>query len=605
MEFSGMQKGKVRYKDWLIVLFTLTANMILMSIYFDFYYDLNDDVFIRDIISGRYTGAPDGHNIQTLYILGGGVSLLYKLCRNVPWYGLFLISCQLGCLYLMGVRLLKLCEKKAAKIGCMILLSIFIWGILLIRMVALHYTFVCAVLAATAVFLFMTTPEGMTPEQFIVWNIPSGLLVILAYQLRTEMLLLVFPFICLAGLFRWSREEVFFEKKHFFAYGVVFALIVAGMLLSRLIDFAAYADDEWKEFLDFFNARTEVYDFHVDVLKNEEHKQFLESVGLNDAQRQLLDNYNFGMDERINAELMEKIAEYALDKTDYFASIRQKTVDYIDRTLHTEDAPYNWIVIFLYLCIALQGVAHAISVQKKADGAEKRKTDVKKWAFLWKLILLGTVRSALWMFILVRGRAPGRITDSLYLVETMLLTGMLWEENQKGRLNGKAEKGDSKWEKTGLVMVLFGMLCLYYMPQTVKETTERETSREESHQACAAIDRYCREHPENFYFKDVYATVGSSQKIFQDVDNTLANHDIMGGWLCKSPLYYKKLDAFGIQTMEEGLLYMDSVYFITGQDDGTSWLSAYYAGNGTMVDVEQIDSVDGNFAVYSIKKLGY
>lgn len=484
-------------------------------------------------------------------------------------------------------------------------MSIFIWGILLIRMVALHYTFVCAVLAATAVFLFMTTPEGMTPEQFIVWNIPSGLLVILAYQLRTEMLLLVFPFICLAGLFRWSREEVFFEKKHFFAYGVVFALIVAGMLLSRFIDFAAYADDEWKEFLDFFNARTEVYDFHVDVLKNEEHKQFLESVGLNDAQRQLLDNYNFGMDERINAELMEKIAEYALDKTDYFASIRQKTVDYIDRTLHTEDAPYNWIVIFLYLCIALQGVAHAISVQKKADGAEKRKTDVKKWAFLWKLILLGTVRSALWMFILVRGRAPGRITDSLYLVETMLLTGMLWEENQKGRLNGKAEKGDSKWEKTGLVMVLFGMLCLYYMPQTVKETTERETSREESHQACAAIDRYCREHPENFYFKDVYATVGSSQKIFQDVDNTLANHDIMGGWLCKSPLYYKKLDAFGIQTMEEGLLYMDSVYFITGQDDGTSWLSAYYAGNGTMVDVEQIDSVDGNFAVYSIKKLGY
>lgn len=84
MEFSGMQKGKVRYKDWLIVLFTLTANMILMSIYFDFYYDLNDDVFIRDIISGRYTGAPDGHNIQTLYILGGGVACYISCAGMCP-----------------------------------------------------------------------------------------------------------------------------------------------------------------------------------------------------------------------------------------------------------------------------------------------------------------------------------------------------------------------------------------------------------------------------------------------------------------------------------------------------------------------------------------
>lgn len=595
------QKDKARYKDCLIMLITLTANIVLLSICFDFYYDKNDDVFVRDIISGRYTGIPNGHNVQTMYIVGGGCSLLYRLCRNIPWYGLLLIMCQMGCLFLIGVRILGLCERRMAKTGCMMFLSVFVWGMILPHAVALHNTFICAILAATAIFLFMTTPKRLTPGQFVVQNIPAVLLVVLAYQIRLNMLLLAFPFICLAGVFRWSEEDTFFRKEHFCRYGGVFALIVAGMLFSHLVDFVAYKGDEWKDFFAFNNARSEVYDFHRGSLAKGEYKEYLYSVGLSDVQQQILDNYNFGIDERIDAEFMEGFAKYALTETDYFKGIWQKVKVYIHRTLYADDAPYNWTVIFLYMCLAICGTHNAVFNRKWIDEKESGMPCGKRWSFIWKLLLLGMVRTALWMFLLIRERTPERITHSLYLVEIMLLAGMLFRENWEMCFVKKAEGESRKRIKCILTVVLFGLLCVGYIPNSVRTTVVGEESRESSHQECCEIDRYCRAHPKNFYFKDVYPTVGTSQKIFQDVDNSLANHDIMGGWLCKSPLYREKLKCFEIETMEEGLL-LDSVYFLTTQDADVKWLCDYYAGNGILVDVEQVDVVNEKYAVYSVKK---
>ena len=37
---------------------------ISVGVFFDYYYDLNDDVLMKDILAGVYTGIPEGHNIQ-------------------------------------------------------------------------------------------------------------------------------------------------------------------------------------------------------------------------------------------------------------------------------------------------------------------------------------------------------------------------------------------------------------------------------------------------------------------------------------------------------------------------------------------------------------
>ena len=132
-------------------------------------------------------------------------------------------------------------------------------------------------------------------------------------------------------------------------------------------------------------------------------------------------------------------------------------------------------------------------------------------------------------------------------------------------------------------------------------TVSDKEAREAVNADCLAIAEYCKEHPGNFYFEDVYSTVGFSQKIFAKADNTLSNYDIMGGWMCKSPLYYEKLEQFGITTMEDALLYDENVYFImetvTGDAD---WLREYYAGKGITVDIEQVDIVGDNYGVYQV-----
>ena len=49
----------------------------LSAVFFDFYYDLNDDVLIKDIVSGAYTGTPDAHSIQMLYPISRVICFAY------------------------------------------------------------------------------------------------------------------------------------------------------------------------------------------------------------------------------------------------------------------------------------------------------------------------------------------------------------------------------------------------------------------------------------------------------------------------------------------------------------------------------------------------
>lgn len=612
-----------KYGNCVIIILTVAVNIVAMSFCFDYYYDLNDDVMMKNVMAGVYAGTPDGHNMQTLYPLGAFISRLYKLFRTLPWYGMFLWLCQIGSLFLIGYRLLALLKKWQAKLACMSLLTIFIWGVLLPHMIALQYTITCTMLASAAIFLFMTTKSGLSAKQFIIYNIPSILLAILAYQLRSEMLLLVFPFIGLAGLYKWAEEDKFFEKENYIKYGIVIACILVGMFISRLIDYAAYSGESWKAAVDFFNSRTEVYDFHYDILTSGEHAEYLASIGLSDSQQELLANYNFGLDEDIDAELMAEIAKYAASDTSGDSSLTRRVFDriskYIYRTLHGGDFPYNFLVIAGYACAFVSGMWSAF----------KNVRDRKRWNFLWELVLLGIVRTVLWMYILIKDRDPERITHSLYLAESMVLMGMFCmrhflytvrdAQSINGVLNVQAVHGiengkiDSVKFDVGLNVIaivslmLVVLICFSNLPKNITATQADANKRETANRGAYAISQYCSSHPQNFYFEDVYSTVSFSQKIFENVDNSLTNYEIMGGWMCKTPLYGEKLRRFGLGNTQDALLKEERIYFIIeipdmegGTYSGPEWMVEYYHDKGFNVALKQIDVIDNRFAVFQV-----
>lgn len=612
--------GIRKYENCILALTFITVNVLLMGICFDLYYDLNDDTMMRDIMAGVYSGTPDGHNMQTLYPMGALVALCYRLCRPVPWYGLFLCLCQFGCFYLLGVRLCALRDdsdivpvagQAALRQKCILLLglSLYMWGVCLPHLVNIQYTITCAMLSASAIFLFLTTREGMTARQFIMQNIPSVILVVVAYQLRSEMLLLTFPMICLAGLYRLMEEKEIFTSENLCKYGGVLGIMLLGMILSYGADQAAYSSTEWKDFRSFFDARTTVYDFYPELVTDESYAGALTELGVEPHQQTLLRNYNFGLDDAIDTQLLAKIADHAVDSIggskDWPSILRGKISYYLYRTFHSGDAPYNVLVLWAYAAVFITGCTACRNQIRQESSPDDLRTDsqnagkgiFRSYAFVWQLVLLAAVRSALWMFILLRGRDPVRITHSLYLVEFALLAGML----VRGLRSGAGRSGVMRG-----MAVLAGLIIAGALTDSISDVREDQSFREWVNTDWYEIDTYCREHEDIFYFEDVYSTVAFSQRLFDGADNSYANYDIMGGWMCKSPLYREKLQRLGVVSAGEALCAQDNVYLIMSDvemmERGLDWITAYYAAQNVPVDVEKADSIGQSYSVYRIVK---
>lgn len=598
-----------KYENCILTFMILLLNVILMGVCFDFYYDLNDDTMMKDIMAGIYTGTPDGHNMQTLYILGALIAFCYRLCRSIPWYGLFLCLCQFGCFFLMGLRLTgfmnhedsatKADGNRCGKIFVLLILCLFQWGICLPHLINVQYTITCAMMSATAIFLFVTTPETKDVRQFVIRNIPSMILVVLAYQLRTEMLLLTLPFVALAGMFRWAEEDKIFTKENWKKYGTVVGIMLAGMLLSQGIDLVAYGNAEWRDFQDFFDERTTVYDFYPEVVTEDAFAADLEQIGVADTQQELLRNYNFGLDDTIDTQMLASIADYATETVgasrDWDAILRGKSQLYLYRIFHAGDAPYNVIVLWAYAAVLAAGLSAGF--QHAVTGEKKNESGLHRYAFVGLIVLVVVVRSAVWMFILMRGRDPERITHSLYLVEFTLLAAMLV------RILRRCPK--KNYVIHGMAM-LFVLIIAGNLMGSVQLVQHDQRQRAEVNQDWQEIDAYCRAHEDNFYFEDVYSTVAFSQKMFADVNNTLANYDILGGWMCKSPLYQAKLKQYHIDSAADALLYQDNVYLIMSDTEadgqGFEWLTDYYADQGITVSVQQSDRINDIYAVYEVQQ---
>ena len=647
-----------KWENCILTLLVVSVNMIVMGVCFDFYYDLNDDTMMLDIMSGAYSGTPDGHNMQTLYPLGALIALCYKVCGTVPWYGLFLCLCQFGCFYLIGVRLcsLGLCNlgegrRKAGDgqrpaalytasrvgVGRKILwlgaLSLLVWGVCLSHLVNLQYTVTCAMLSAAAIFLFLTTPDTESSKRFIRSNIPSMVLVIVAYQLRSEMLLLTFPFICLAGLYRLTEEKKLFGKDTLIRYGSVLGIMLAGMLISRGIDYAAYGSGQWKDFLRFFEARTTVYDFYQELIMEDAWQEALEELGAPPCRQTLLRNYNYGLDDGVDSQFLMTLADYATDTVrkarDWEAIVKKQVYRYYYRTLRGGDSPYSTLLLWMYAGVFAAGICAPVLFGKAASGeeknggkVEKKRESMQRFDLLWQAVLVTGVRSAVWMFILLRGRDPERITHSLYLVEFALLAAMLIRACH--RSTGGAEIVRSTDTDTGrhcagsvlhgvacgIVLIMAVSFCLITgkgMIKGIPALRAQQELREQVNENWYAIDAYCRERDENFYFEDVYSTVSFSRRIFDSTGRGYANYDILGGWMCGSPLYYDKLRRYGITSVQEALIERGNVYLILADQEvkerGLAWIEDCYAARGIETVAEQTDRIGEGYAVYRIMRI--
>ena len=606
-----------KHENCILALAAVLGMMLFVGLRFDYYYQANDDIYIKNILSGVYTGTPESHNIQMHYPISLLLSLLYRICGNLPIYGLFLCACHYGACFLILTRAAKLMEKTQGKVLVVALLSVLFTGLLLPELVFMQYTVTCALLAGAAAFRFYTTEKELPPRAFIRANLSNILLVVLAFLVRSEMLLLLLPLICTAGLFQWGAQKPMFTKENTVKYFSVIGLILAGLAVGQVIHLCAYRSTDWKTFTRFFDARTELYDYQF-IPSYEENREFYESLGLSESEQTLLENYNFGLDEEITGEVLDKTAAYADalkgENFPFMERLRTAFTDYKYKLTHEVDYPWNILVLAAYALLILLAWKN------------------KSYSYIWKLPFLFGIRTGLWMYMILGNRYPERITHSLYFMEFVILGVLLLEQCRKER--EEAQKRFAKaapllrgWQSasfTILVVLIFAILGTQSLTYHVDRVEQESERRDYANREIRALDAYCRQNPDNFYFVDVYSAVSCtdfvmsteaieySEKAFAQVDNSLANYDLMGGWVVKSPLTTKKLQKFGmeaqngISAMEQGLLDRNGVYVIMKTENETDWLTEYFASKrGKPVTVEPVDTIESDgkelYTVYAVK----
>ena len=154
------------------------------------------------------------------------------------------------------------------------------------------------------------------------------------------------------------------------------------------------------------------------------------------------------------------------------------------------------------------------------------------------------------------------------------------------------------------------------LPLVIGEVNIEQQRRAEVLINQQALDDYAKENAENYYYVDVYSTVSFVEKIFEDVDNDQKNYDILGGWLCHSPLQKEAVKAYiskdaathevgaesSADTMADHLL-SEPFYFVIAKNSNPEFLEELYREKGINVTLELKDTVgegENPFLVYKL-----
>ena len=294
------------------IIFVAVA-LVVLNKTFHFWFSSNDDLLIRSILSGDYTGSPDGHAVYLLYPLGLLIKSLYKVFPKVTWYELFTISIHILCVVIIiSVLTVSLAKKagiyKAERKSVFSLFMILfmatafeiVFCIDLEFLIASQYTALAGLVAATS---FLCLISGN--------DIPAGVFIVLSLWIRKEVFFMTIPLLVIAVVYRLmvgykagiNKDKITKTKK-----SILFLTVFVICAVSVGVDYAAYSSEEWKAFKDFNRERTRVYDYALFPNYSEE-KDFYDEIGVSQDEYSALVEYDLALVENIDTGILKKMAD--------------------------------------------------------------------------------------------------------------------------------------------------------------------------------------------------------------------------------------------------------------------------------------------------------
>lgn len=555
-------------KNLIYAVLCITAYMVVLWNLIPFVYGIIDDRSMMEIVSGQYLGKPDAHTIFMGYWYSLFLSGLYSLVPQIDWYAFCYIFLQSSCMTLVVYRLLNRQAKVKEKIiyaGAAFLVFLLLG---LQAATQLTFTTTAAVLGVTVIFWYITSERINFSDWILLF-----LLCILTEQVRSSIFFMILPVCGILWIFRVKNPD---RRERWNL--MIPAAVLGVFVLSASGNFIGYGTAEWRDYQEYNQSRSAVYDYSDYTLPvYDGAEDFYGSIGIEKKSRaRTLINYNYTADDRITPGFFEKYIVAYENAFPSGQSQAERTVqsvkDYVKNVLNGKFHMQHVLAIVLYGLSAVWCFFR------------------KKWTVFWEIICVAGIQALLWIYLIYEGRTPERVIYSMNLM--LMVTGILLFLEAFRKIN----LPERIW-KTGMgaVYIVFFVLAFSHIQDIRQQNLEMSHRNED----IEALKEYCMEHSENFYFNDVTSMAFTTYNVqFLRREPYLMNYMSLGDWMSYSPVWKEKLTQNGITSVKEALYEWDNVYLICSFDKGLEYLISLYDD----VECTEIDKIPG-FKIYSLQFL--
>ncbi len=488
-------------------------------------YSTNDDRMIAEIVSGQFTGKPESYGIQMTYGFTWFLSKLYEVTRSFNWYGIVLIGVQIISFGTILYRLQSFSEKWLNKIYILAAAILLYVGLWLKVYVQLTYTTTAAFVGMAAIFWYATSKTNWKNVLMAV------VLANIAFCIRPNIFYMFVPATGLVYLWKLiGKKDI---KK--LTIGAPFVILAVTAVLF-VINAAAYSKEGWKEFRDFFDVRTNVYDYY-DLLPYGENSELYEPYGISEEEFNMMRVYNYTVLGDLPKEFFPQYLEAceAMEETKGITFV-SKSVDAVK--IFIKDVLSNGYGIENTVLFVAAVVLLILLIWKK------------NYPLAIYLGIQSAVLCIVWLYFTYWGRAIERIqmTMSLIFLAVILhvlceMRGMyIYHEKETGKLSGNG--------KAALTLGLIGMILIAGNNFTHHRTDN--IAKTYWYGDVQTIKEYCAQDPDRLYYMDIATMTelyGRCQ--IKNTEPEYINYISMGDWSAYCPHYEEKLKRHGVENIAE------------------------------------------------------
>ena len=484
-------------------------------------YSTNDDRMIAEIVSGQFTGKPESYGIQMTYGFTWFLSKLYELAGSFNWYGIVLIGVQIVSFGAVLYRLQSI-EKKWTKKLYVLVLAVLIYVALWLKVfVQLTYTTTAAFVGMAAIFWYATSKSNWKNVLMAV------VLANIAFCIRPNIFYMFVPATGLVYLWKLIGKK---DLKKLTIAAPFMILAVTAVLF--VVNASAYSKEGWKEFREFFDMRTDVYDYY-DLLPYNEYPELYEPYGISEEEFNMMRVYNYtvlgDLPKEFFPEYLEACKAMEKEQGISFASKCIEAVKIFVKDIFSNNYGDENSVVFL---IALFFFVILICI--------------KKYALAIYLAIQSGVICLVWLYFTYWGRAIERIQVTMSLIFLAVILHVILELAEMKVCETTEDKKEHKKQMLGTVLsfISFGLIAL----MNFNFLRHDNIAKAYWYDDVRKIKEYCAEDSDRLYYMDI-ATMTElyGNCTLKNKEPEYINYISLGDWTAYCPHYEEKLKNHDVE----------------------------------------------------------